>query len=97
MLPEGPYDTLAGYFMAQTGEVPTKGAQVDVHLDPVGYVPDENDEDVEPDPNIELTVTEVDGLRAAWLRIRRLDAPGASTVPAGTSTIPRPEREAASA
>ena len=97
VLPEGPYDTLAGYFMAQTGEVPTKGAQVDVHLDPVGYVPDENDEDVEPDPNIELTVTEVDGLRAAWLRIRRLDAPGASTVPAGTSTIPRPEREAASA
>jgi CBS domain containing-hemolysin-like protein len=26
VLPEGPYDTLAGYFMAQTGEVPTKGA-----------------------------------------------------------------------
>ena len=97
MLPEGPYDTLAGYFMAQTGEVPTKGAQVDVHLDPVGYVPDADDEDVAPAPNIELTVTEVDGLRAAWLRIRRLDAPGAPTVPAGASAVLRPEREAAGA
>ena len=97
VLPEGPYDTVAGYFMAQTGEVPTKGAQVDVHLDPVGYVADEDDKDVEPDPNIELTVTEVDGLRAAWLRIRRLDAPGAPMVPAGASAAPRPEREAASA
>ena len=97
VLPEGPYDTVAGYFMAQTGEVPAKGAQVAVHLDPVGYVADEDDDDVEPDPNVELTVTEVDGLRAAWLRVRRLDAPGAQSESAEASTAPRPEREAASA
>ena len=97
VLPEGPYDTVAGYFMAQTGQVPVKGAQVDVHLYPVGFVAEEENEDEEPTPNVELTVTEADGLRAAWLRIRRLDAPAAPIVTAGASAAPRPQREAASA
>ena len=70
---------------------------MDVHLYPVGFVAEEDDEDEEPAPNIELTVTEVDGLRAAWLRIRRLDAPAVPIVTAGASAAPRPEREAASA
>ena len=96
-LAEGPYDTVAGYFMAQTGQVPVKGAQVDVHLYPVGFVAEEENEDEEPTPNVELTVTEADGLRAAWLRIRRLDAPAAPIVTAGASAAPRPQREAASA
>ena len=97
VLPEGPYDTVAGYFMAQTGQVPVKGAQVDVHLYPVGFVAEEENEDEEPTPNVELTVTEADGLRAAWLRIRRLDAPAAPIVTAGASAAPRPQREAVSA
>ncbi|MDO4413217.1 hemolysin family protein [Cutibacterium sp.] len=94
VLPEGPYDTVAGYFMAQTGQVPVKGAQVNVHLFPVGFIADDDEEQEELAPNVELTVTEVDGLRAAWLRVRRLDAP---IVTSGASAAPHSDREAASA
>ena len=70
-LPEGPYDTVAGYFMSRYGQVPVTGAKVQVHLNPVGRKEEEQEED--PEPNVEMTVTEVDGRRAAWLDMRRLD------------------------
>ncbi|MCI1747477.1 MAG: hemolysin family protein [Acidipropionibacterium sp.] len=71
VLPEGPYDTVAGYFMSRYGQVPVKGAQVRVHLRPVGQ--QEQPVDAEQTPTVEMTVTEVDGRRAAWLDLRRLD------------------------
>lgn len=83
VLPEGPYDTVAGYFMAQTGEVPTKGAQIRRHLEAVDAP---EDEDAVDEPNVELTVIELDGRRAAWLRLRRLDgAAMVGQVPAVTA------------
>lgn len=94
VLPEGPYDTLAGYFMAQTGQVPSKGERIEVHLDPVGFVPEEDDDSSAAEPNVELTVTEVDGRRAAWLRVRRLDIPASPGTRGGHEVT---SREAANA
>jgi putative hemolysin len=67
LLSEGPYDTLAGYFMAQLGELPEVGNTVvsEVELR-------ESDEDAEI-AQIELQVTEVDGRRASTFLVRRLD------------------------
>jgi putative hemolysin len=67
VLPEGPYDTLAGYFMAQLGEVPTPGDHIEVALLPETPDPDS---DETPDPtNLEMTVTEMDGRRIAWIHV----------------------------
>lgn len=86
-LPEGPYDTVAGYFMAQTGRVPAKGDVVRVHLRGAEEVVEDEEEDVEP--NAELTVIEVDGRRAAWLRMRRLH--GAALVGQVAAVSARPQ------
>lgn len=72
VLPEGPYDTVAGYFMARFGQIPVKGAKIRVHLNEVGALPEETDE--EPEPNVEMRVTELDGRRASWLHLRRIGA-----------------------
>ncbi len=71
VLPEGPYDTVAGYFMSRYGQVPVKGAKVRVHLDPVGG--SQEPAGADPAPNVEMTVTEVDRRRAAWLDMRRIE------------------------
>ncbi len=65
-LPEGPYDTLAGYFMAQLGQLPTVGDTVQVAL-----AIDEGSE--EADAPVELKVSELDGRRAAEFVVRRVD------------------------
>ncbi len=65
VLPEGPYDTLAGYFMAQRGELPSVNATVE-------SVVHEAAEGEEQPIRIELRVTELDGRRAASLAVRRL-------------------------
>jgi putative hemolysin len=63
-LPEGPYDTVAGYWVAQRGELPVLGETVTVSLEPVsGH--DSHDFD--------MTVTELDGRRAARITVRRSD------------------------
>ena len=67
VLPEGPYDTLAGYVMAQLGRLPGEGDEIRVELARVD-APD--DEDGVP---ILFTVTELDGRRAARIRLERLD------------------------
>jgi putative hemolysin len=66
VLPEGPYDTLAGYFMAQLGQLPNVGDQV--QADVVSVQPD-----VEEPTRIELKVSELDGRRAARIVVHRLD------------------------
>lgn len=67
VLPEGPYDTLAGYVMAQLGRLPAAGDRIEVALARV-----EAPEDADP-VRISFTVTELDGRRAARIRLRRLD------------------------
>jgi putative hemolysin len=66
VLPEGPYDTLAGYFMAQLGQLPNVGDQVEAEI-----ASDRADD--EELTRIELKVSELDGRRAARIVVHRLD------------------------
>ncbi len=66
VLPEGPYDTVVGYFMALTGKVPEVGDKLVVELE--HEVADEDASLV----RVEFTVKELDGRRAAWLHARRV-------------------------
>ena len=68
VLPEGPYDTLAGYVMAQLGRLPAAGDEIAVGLARVGVA------DSREPVRIELRVTELDGRRAARIRLRRVNA-----------------------
>lgn len=63
-LPEGPYDTVAGYVMAQLGAVPKLGDRVVVTLPSIA--------DSETEATFEISVIELDGRRAAWLHVRRV-------------------------
>lgn len=70
-LDEGPYDTLAGWFMARRGQLPSLGAELEADL-----VPLEETGSEEPVARRYLfTVTELDGRRAARIRVKRLDGP----------------------
>jgi putative hemolysin len=62
--PEGPYDTLAGFVMAQLGSLPQIGDTCTVEL--------AADNEQDPAVTFELRVTELDGRRAARLRLSRL-------------------------
>lgn len=74
LLDEGPYDTVAGYFMAQLGRLPVVGDEVQVVLDrdPDGTHAAELPEQAD----VILSVTELDGRRAAWLSVRRVAPEG---------------------
>lgn len=65
-LPEGPYDTIAGFFMAEIGRLPelgdTMSAQVRVPGQPEHFVA------------CEFEVTQVDGRRASRLSMRRQES-----------------------
>ncbi len=74
ILPDGPYDTVAGYFMAQLGELPQLGVNVTVQLHPVERAGD-GDEAV----GFTLTVDELDARRAAWFTLRREVSEGTSS------------------
>lgn len=65
-LPEGPYDTLAGCFMAQLGRVPGVDDEVEMMLLPA-------EEGSETPVRVLLRVIAVDGRRASRFRLTRLD------------------------
>lgn len=67
IIPEGPYDTVAGYFMAVYGELPSTGAHVTVWLAPQAS----GDDDTEM--SFIFEVTAMDGRRAAWFALRRVE------------------------
>lgn len=81
VLPEGPYDTVAGYVMAQLGHVPEVGDEVAAELE--RDVEDAQFADLPERARVVLTVTELDGRRAAWLSARR-DETGATAAPTTT-------------
>ena len=66
VLPEGPYDTLAGFLMATLGQLPEVNDHVEVDVETV-------DEDEEETARLELQVTELDGRRASSILVRRSD------------------------
>jgi putative hemolysin len=66
VLPEGPYDTVAGFFMATQGQLPEIDDSVEVEVDTVAEDDDER-------AQLELRVTELDGRRAAAILVRRTD------------------------
>lgn len=66
ILPQGPYDTVAGFVMARLGRLPVVDDTVAVELAPA--VPG-----ADLPVRFELRVTELDGRRAARLAVRRLE------------------------
>lgn len=69
-LPDGPYDTVAGYVMAQLGHVPEAGDRIEVRLDRSS----EASHDLPAVATVVLEVAELDGRRAAWFRVIRAEA-----------------------
>ena len=67
VLPDGHYDTVAGYFMAQLGQLPDIGDVVRGHAHLAG------DDDADP-VTIELRVTELDRRRASSFVVRRMES-----------------------
>jgi putative hemolysin len=66
VLPEGPYDTLAGFFMARLGQLPSVGDAISLELPSVD--PEEGEL-----AQVELRVSELDGRRAASFIVHRED------------------------
>jgi len=66
-LPEGHYDTVAGYFVAELGRIPELADAIDVEI-PTGR---ESDDGSVSATRLEMRVTELDGRRAArfWARM----------------------------
>jgi putative hemolysin len=73
LLEEGPYDTLAGYFMARLGRLPAVGDEIEAEAVEEG--------DQEVTVRLELRVIELDGRRASRFWMKRNDAvPDSETV-----------------
>jgi putative hemolysin len=66
VLPEGPYDTLAGFFMARLGQLPNVGDSISLEL----ATTDPEEDEV---AQVELRVSELDGRRAASFVLHRQD------------------------
>jgi putative hemolysin len=66
VLPDGPYDTLAGFVMARLGALPKVGDSCTVVL--------ASTQEQQQPARFEITVTELDGRRASRLRLARSGA-----------------------
>jgi len=64
VLPEGPYDTLAGYFMARLGQLPAVNDVIEADVRAAG---------ASEVAQLQLRVTELDGRRAASFIVHRVD------------------------
>jgi putative hemolysin len=65
VLEEGPYDTVAGFFMARLGQLPAVNDTLEVEV--------ATTEDEDSRARLELRVTQLDGRRAAQFAIRPVD------------------------
>jgi len=70
LLPDGPYDTLAGYFTAQLGEVAKVGDCVDVHLRHEVEVADVDHEDEPVGVDLTMRVEAMDQRRIDRISVR---------------------------
>lgn len=88
-LPEGHYDTVAGFVMASLGEVPSEGAEIVVDLAPSTEGSDD-DETLEP-VAWRFVVTELDGRRASRVRAERVaDVADGPVIESGTPAPAQP-------
>jgi putative hemolysin len=71
VLPEGPYDTVAGYVMSQLGKVPEVGDTFSVELERADGVPGDRPEVM----SFDFEVADLDGRRASWLRVHGTPPP----------------------
>ncbi|MGB3956050.1 MAG: hemolysin family protein [Brooklawnia sp.] len=92
VVPEGPYDTLAGFFMSQLGRVPQLDDVIEVELEPA--TPGEDGEATWA--RVSMRVSEMDGRRIAWVDITRLEpveGPGMRARPVDDNERARREDE----
>lgn len=65
-VPDGPYETIGGYLMAQLGRIPDVGDRVSLEVP--ADMPDEDGEEAEP-TEVRLVVTAMDGMRVRRVRL----------------------------
>ena len=70
ILPEGPYDTLAGFWVAVRGDLPQQGDEI---LTVLYHQPGPDQPEEDQGVPVRMTVTEMDGRRAARIRIKKDD------------------------
>lgn len=70
-LPEGPYDTVAGYLLAQFGRIPSMGDQITVALAPALELGESSGDGERA--LVRFTVTEMDERRIAWVGVHQGD------------------------
>lgn len=68
VIPEGPYDTVAGYVMAQLGRIGRIDDEVTVHL-----LPEDGEDEQNPGIDLRMRVSAMDGRRIAWVDISPVD------------------------
>jgi len=66
VLPDGPYDTLAGYFTAQLGEVADAGDQIQVSL---GQLTEAENDDAAAETALTMRVLSMDGRRIERIKV----------------------------
>ncbi len=67
-IPEGPYDTLAGFMMRMLGRIPALNDEIVVALSP-----EDASEDNPQTARFSMRVSEMDGRRIAWIDVTRLE------------------------
>ena len=80
-IPEGPYDTLAGFLMCRLGRVPRLNDEIIVDLAPVNA-----SEDAPQLASFSMRVSEMDGRRIAWIDVTRQENTEAATPREDAST-----------
>lgn len=78
IVPEGPYDTVAGFFMSQLGRIPALDDVIEVELEAAEPSDDGSNNSI----RVSMRVSEMDGRRIAWIDMTRLSSDEGAATPA---------------